>query len=284
MENRILILGANGFLGNALYKELLPYFDVYGTYFSTNAFFEQNQVFFHYDAEKDDVEFILNEVRPHIIISALRGNHSALYALHQQLFTYVSVTPFCKLIFLSSVRVFDGIKKFPAYENNKTLASTSSGKHKIAIEKLISTLSSKKYTILRLPMVLGVNSPSIISLKESIKNKCRFEVFPNLVLNTTTDTKLSQQIHYIINQNRFGVFHLGSTDLIHHSDLFLEIAEKLGGNLPIFTNTFTSNKDLFLAVLSKENQLPSQHQITVNEVINEVTCNDSLTTLKEKLI
>jgi dTDP-4-dehydrorhamnose reductase len=133
-------------------------------------------------------------------------------------------------------------------------------------------------------MVLGVNAPRVILLKESIKNKCKFEVFPNLVINITSDTKLSQQIHYIINQNKFGIFHLGSTDLVHHSDLFLEIAEKLGGNLPIFTNTFTSNEDHFLAVLPKENKLPLQHQITVNEVIKEITCNESLITLKEKLI
>ncbi|HPE83401.1 MAG TPA: dTDP-4-dehydrorhamnose reductase, partial [Aequorivita sp.] len=32
MGNRILILGGSGFLGNALYKELLSYFDVHCTY------------------------------------------------------------------------------------------------------------------------------------------------------------------------------------------------------------------------------------------------------------
>ena len=33
-KHRIFILGASGFLGYAIYKELAPYFKTYGTYFS----------------------------------------------------------------------------------------------------------------------------------------------------------------------------------------------------------------------------------------------------------
>jgi len=283
MGNRVLILGGSGFVGNAIYKELLPYFDVYGTYFSPDAFFEQNQVFYPFDLENDDVNVILNEVRPHVIISALRGNPEAIYAMHRMLFEYCTVMPHCRLLYISSVRVFDGYKKFPAYEKDKTLATTTSGKHKIAIEKLLAGLPSQQYAILRLPLVLGVNAPLLLQLKACIKNRTHFEVFPNLVINTITETKLSQQIHYIINQNKYGIFHLGSTDLVHHSDLFQEISEKLGGNIPVFTNTFTSNEDYFLAVLPKGNRLPEQYQTSINEVINEITCNESLTTLKQKL-
>ncbi len=283
MGNRILILGGSGFVGNAVYKELLPYFDAYATYFSPDSFFDQNQVFYPFDVEKDDINTILNEVRPHVIISAIRGNAEAIYEMHRQLFDYCMVMPHCRILFISSVRVFDGFKKFPAYEKDKTLATSTSGKHKIAIEKLLAGLPLQQYGILRLPIVLGVNSPLLQQLKESIKNKTHFEVFPNLVINTITETKLSQQIHYIINQNKYGIFHLGSTDLIHHSDLFQEITEKLGGNTPVFTHTFTSNEDFFLAVLPKDNKLAEQYQITVQEVINEITCNESLTTLKEKL-
>ena len=45
---RILILGASGFLGNAIYKELLSYFDVSGTYYSSGDQFDDNQVFHQY--------------------------------------------------------------------------------------------------------------------------------------------------------------------------------------------------------------------------------------------
>ena len=37
-KNTILILGASGFIGNVLYKELLSYFDVYGTYCQNTDF------------------------------------------------------------------------------------------------------------------------------------------------------------------------------------------------------------------------------------------------------
>ncbi len=64
MGRRILILGASGFIGNALYKELLSYFDVYGTYFRPNDFYEENQVFYRFDASKDDVDDILTRYSP----------------------------------------------------------------------------------------------------------------------------------------------------------------------------------------------------------------------------
>ncbi len=71
---RILILGASGFIGNAIYKELCSYFRTYGTYNTNSKDFEKNQHFFQYNVEEDDVFEILNAIKPTIIISALRGN------------------------------------------------------------------------------------------------------------------------------------------------------------------------------------------------------------------
>ena len=62
--NRILILGASGFIGNTLYKELLPYYDVYGTYFTANDFLQENQVMHHFDVTKDDIDELLNSIQP----------------------------------------------------------------------------------------------------------------------------------------------------------------------------------------------------------------------------
>ena len=55
MANKILILGASGYIGNALYKELTPYFDVYGTYLSSTPTLAQNQVMYPYDVTKDSL-------------------------------------------------------------------------------------------------------------------------------------------------------------------------------------------------------------------------------------
>ncbi|NNK75957.1 MAG: NAD-dependent epimerase/dehydratase family protein, partial [Maribacter sp.] len=105
-SKKILILGASGFIGNALYKELCSYFDTYGTYNSARRSFEDNQQFFKYDMEEDDIFQLLRKIKPQIIISALRGNFASQIIAHQHLIEYISEND-CKLVFISSANVFD---------------------------------------------------------------------------------------------------------------------------------------------------------------------------------
>ena len=56
---RILILGASGFIGHAIYKELCNYYDTYGTYCSARRSFEHNHQFYRYDMHEDDVYRLL---------------------------------------------------------------------------------------------------------------------------------------------------------------------------------------------------------------------------------
>lgn len=284
MGKRILILGASGFVGNLLYKELLSYFDVYGTYFRPNTFFEQNEVFFKYDAANDDVESLLNTIKPNVIISCLKGNFSDLLKVHKQLMAYTMVTSHCRLVFISNALVFDGAMDFPANETDKPLPLSQEGKQAVAIEKIVRELPEKKYAILRTAMILGVNAPIIKQLKEAIKNKTTFEVFSDLVINIASESRFSQLVHYFINQKKQGTFHIGSTNLIHHNDLFEEITEKLGAKKPIFKHIYESNKDRFLAVLPNKEVDLKEHQFTVNEVIDEITLNEGILTLKTTLL
>ncbi len=68
-KKRIIILGASGFIGNAIYKELCSYFNTFGSYYTQTNFYKKNQQFFHYDHEKDDIYEILEAFKPNIIIS-----------------------------------------------------------------------------------------------------------------------------------------------------------------------------------------------------------------------
>ena len=63
---KILILGASGFIGNALYKELNSYYNTFGTYFTKKGF-GQNHHFFHFDMEEGGLERIIKEVKPKLI-------------------------------------------------------------------------------------------------------------------------------------------------------------------------------------------------------------------------
>ncbi|WP_309730556.1 sugar nucleotide-binding protein [Mesonia maritima] len=264
------MLGGSGFLGNALYKELLPYFNVHGTYFSQDSLFEKNHHFHCWDFETENIEILLENFKPDIVISCIRGNFEAQLIAHFECIHYV-MKENKKIIFLSSTNVFDAFTNFPSYEYDKTLSISVYGRFKIKIENALLRLPNHNYVIARLPMIFGANSPRVEEIKKLHQVNEPIEVFPNVVINATSVSHFTQQIHYIINRNLNGVFHLGSNDLIHHSDLIFEICEMLEIDDPLFKNVFDSNNDRFLAVLPRDNRLPKNLQLSIQDVVKSTT-------------
>ena len=264
---KILILGGSGFIGNAIYKELCNYFDTYATYCSSGRSFEENKQFIRYDMLEDDIYQLLEQIRPQIIISALRGNFGAQIQAHQHMAEYL-IKNDCRLYFLSSANVFDAYSKYPSYEQDKTLSESVYGRLKIRIENMLLRLPKSKMAILRIPMVFGNSSPRVKEMKKFIWNNEPIEVFPNLIVNVTSISKLTQQIHYLINRNKIGIYHLGSYDLVHHEDFIKDILERIGSFNPIFKRVFTTNEERYLAVLPKDNKLPKNLRISCQEIID----------------
>ncbi|WP_296316523.1 sugar nucleotide-binding protein [Winogradskyella sp. UBA3174] len=268
-KHRVLILGASGYIGNAIYKELSPYFRTFGTYNTPKKEFESNKQFFQYNVEQDDVYEVLEVCKPSIIISALRGDFNAQTIAHQHIAEYALAFG-SKIIFLSSANAFDAYSQYPSYELDKTLSHSVYGHFKIKIENMLLRLPKKQAAILRLPMVFGPNCPRIQEIKQLISDKESVEIFPNLIMNVTLDKKITQQIHYIINRDKSGVFHLGSTDLVHHDEFIKDIVTSITEGEVLLKHVFTTNEDRYLAVLPKFNKLPKHLQITSEKVLEEL--------------
>ena len=266
---RILILGASGFIGNALYKELNSYYDTFGTYFTKKGF-GNNHHFYHFDVEEGGLEEIIKQVKPKLIISTLRGPFEALIETHQFLIDLIEKSN-CRLLFLSSANAFDTFEHFPSYEYDKTLSESVYGRFKIKIENDLLRLPTAKYVLARVPMIFGNNSPRIFELDQAIENDIPIEVFPNTIINVNNDIRLSQQIHYIINQQLTGIYHLGSTDLIHHFDFIKLLIQRRYHKKAVFKQVFTTNQMRYLAVLAKENKLPSNLLFSYSEVLDDLT-------------
>ena len=133
---------------------------------------------------------------------------------------------------------------------------------------MLLRLPKSKMAILRIPMVFGNSSPRVKEMKKFIWNNEPIEVFPNLIVNVTSISKLTQQIHYLINRNKIGIYHLGSYDLVHHEDFIKDILERIGSFNPIFKRVFTTNEERYLAVLPKDNKLPKNLRISCQEIID----------------
>lgn len=264
-KKKIVILGGSGFIGGSLYKELSPYYDTRASYCHTTQR-ESNQHFFQYDMRDDDIVAHLEHYKPDIIISALRGEFAAQVQAHIHLIEYVQANP-VRLIFMSSANVFDAYSKFPSYELDKTLSMSIYGRLKIKIENALLRLPPEKTAILRLPMVFGKGSPRVKEIKQALHEKEPIEVFPNLIVNVTHDDRLSQQVHYIINRDLSGIFHLGSKDLVLHEEFIKDLIQKLGNYHPRLKRVFTTNDDRYLAALPKFNPLPDYLQAEVQDVV-----------------
>ncbi|GGZ50175.1 hypothetical protein GCM10008088_09620 [Mesonia mobilis] len=241
---------------------------MHATYRTENDFFDKNRKFHQWDAETESLEILLKTLKPDLIISAMRGEFEAQIYAHFEAINYI-LTHDTKLIFLSSANVFDAFTNYPSYEYDKTLSLSVYGKFKIKIENALLRLPNEKYVIARLPMVYGAKSPRIEELKILHDLHEAIEVFPNVVTNATSISKFTQQLHYIINRDLQGVFHLGSTDLVHHIDLIDEICKQLQLENPLFKSVYDSNEDRFLALLPKDNLLPKNLQITIQDVVKD---------------
>lgn len=266
---RILILGASGFIGRALYKELNSYYDTFGTYFNTRGY-NDNRHFFQFDVNRVGLETIINEVKPKLIISALRGPFESLIETHKILIGLIKRSD-CRLVFLSSANVFDAFEHFPSYEYDKTLSESIYGRFKIGIENDLMRLPASKYVLARLPMVFGNQCPRMDELDLSVRKNQAIEVFPNTIINVNNDVKLSQQIHFIINQKLTGIFHLGSIDLINHYEFIKNLTARRYLKKPVFKQVYSTNQMQYLAVLTKENKLPLNLNFSYTEVLEDLT-------------
>ncbi len=267
-KQRILILGVSGFLGHHLYRELNPYFDVFGSYKTPTAHLEKHHQFFEWDASEEVPDHFLNQIKPDVIISAFRANTSVVVDTHFSLIRYITNYQ-KKLIFISSSNVFDAFSNFPSYEYDKTLSVSAYGKFQIKIENALLRLPNHLYNIVRLPMIFGHDSPRLKEIKLLHELNEAIEVFDNVVINATSHDKFCQQLHYIINRKLEGVFRLGSNDVMHHREIIEEICTKIGIAEPLLKHVFDSNDDRFIAVLPKENKLPLHYQFTISEVIDD---------------
>ncbi|MGB3591895.1 MAG: sugar nucleotide-binding protein [Nonlabens sp.] len=265
--NRILILGGSGFIGQALYKELGAFYNVHATYRTALSQLDKNKQFHLFDMELEEVDVLLNNLKPKFIISAVRGNPHAQVHMHDRLIAWIKQND-ARIVFLSTANVFDRFTNFPSYEHDKTLSESRYGRLKIKIENVLLRLPPSKFVICRIPMIFGAGSPRIIELKNQLEQEAVIEVFPNVVINANHIFKLVQQLHYIINRRRRGIFHLGSSNLIHHDDLIKDIALELGYDTPRIKNVFDSNEDRQLSLLPRDNMLPKHLQLTIEDVVS----------------
>ena len=264
---KVLIFGGSGYLGNTIFKELNPFYDVYSTYFN-NISFRKNKRFFYFDLNNDFIS-IVKKVNPTHIISSLKGDFNNQITFHKRLINYCDDKK-VKLLFISSSNVFDTFTNYPNYENDKTFSDSIFGRFKINIENKILRMKSKKWVILRSPMIFDKDSPRIKDIIVKSKDSIAIEIFPNLIVNINSVKKFAKQIHYIISRDINGIIHHGSKDLINHDEYIFSIIKKLNLKNINYKYIYTTNENRYLALFSNHNIFPNHLQFSYDEVLRDI--------------
>jgi len=264
---KVLILGISGLVGKALLRELEDNYDVYGTY-NTRKLDKHRDKIFKLDLNDSNcIKQILDNIKPNIIISCLRGDFD------KQLDTHIVVAEYCKnndskMYFCSTANVFDNDPSKGHYEGNPTNPQSDYGKYKVSCEVELKRILSEDVVIFRLPMILGKDSPRFNTWMDSLNKGLELEVYSNLYMTSITDVMLAKQIHYIIKNDLKGIFHLATDDIINQVDFISYLSEKLGYNNVKLRKMEAGEGKYYLAVISNRTDLPKELRMSNEDVIS----------------
>lgn len=250
----VLVLGASGTVGSKIFKQLSCEEDikVTGTYYSTIPEDISSMVCFSVESP-NDILSVLEQVQPDIVISSLRGDFEKQLAVHRNIAEYL-VANNGKMIFLSTANVFDGSCDQPHYETDMRISDSEYGRFKIRCEDLLRDHMGDRAVVLRLPFVWGIDSPRLQAVRAGCE-KGILEVYTKFFSNHTSDMQIVQTIQWIIKEDKEGIFHVGTSDVINYQDFIERLIAATDMKKPAFV---LQKHPGVMAALSKRNDIPDQ--------------------------
>lgn len=251
MKN-ILILGASGTIGSALFKQLSCRKDykVVGTYFSSLQ--EDHSSMMRFCLENpDDINSVLKYVQPDIVISSIRGDFEKQLIAHEITAKYLTKNN-GRLLYISTANVFDGSCDKPHFETDSPISDSDYGKFKIECEELLTNQMGDRAVLLRIPFVWGKNSPRIQALKAGC-DIGKLDIYADFFSNHVSDMQIVDFIQWIIDKEKGGIFHIGTSDVISYQSFIERLISTMELKKPEFVSKESSG---IMAVLSNRKDVP----------------------------
>ena len=270
MIKNILILGASGTVGSVVFKQLSrdENLKIFGTYFS--AMQENTSSLTRFSVEfPNDICSILKQVRPDIVISSLRGDFDKQLITHENVAKYLMANS-GRLVYLSTANVFDGSWNQPHYEDDARISDSDYGQFKIQCEDLLRNRMGDRAILLRLPFVWGISSPRL----QEVKAGCeigQLRVYTDFFSNHVSDIQIAQTIQWIINENKDGIFHIGTSDVISYQCFIEQLITAMDMKRPEFVSQKNPG---VMAVLSNRKDIPDELRWNSKKLI-QYLCNNS---------
>lgn len=256
---KILITGANGFLGYYLVEQLLVKgFTVIATGkggcrlpFSTNEGFQYLEMDF---TDPYSVHDIFEKIKPDVVVHAGAMNRPDECEQNQMLTYLVNVEGTVQLlinaaenksffVFISSDFVFDG-EKGKYKEEDKPNPVNYYGRTKLEAEEAVKEYEYD-WTIVRTPLIYGKNHSGRKSFPELIKEKLEkgeeYRVVDDQLRTPTYVDDLAKSVAAIIIKRTTGIFHISGKDVLTPYGLAIKTAEYLGLNSSLIKRVTATN-------------------------------------------
>jgi dTDP-4-dehydrorhamnose reductase len=269
MVKRILVLGGSGFIGKSIMKELDSDHEILGTYYN-NPNSEFKEKMFKFDVNDiTSVKYILKKSDADIVVSCLRGDYDKQLKFHIEAAKYLKKTS-KKMLFCSSANVFDKNPTKAYYEDDPTIAGSEYGIYKETCEKEMKQILEDDLIIARLPMIFGKESPRIKALKKALENDKGVYLYENLYASVNTNERIAKQIRFIIEEEKQGVFHLASEDVINHLEFYKDIVREMGYSKFKFGRKKFKIDKYYLAILANRTDLSDDFEFSSRDVIKDI--------------
>lgn len=234
---RILILGASGYLGSSIWRDLAKRNVVDGTYSSRERSGLQRLNVVNC---KEVLRFI-GDKKPEVIVNC--AGISSLFKVDPSLGRLVNIEGTrnvilgaklvgASLVHISSTAVFDG-QEGPFAEEDEPKSSSEFGITKIEGEKILQS-SNVKYCIIRPSLVLG-NSPYGMERKDygkilvAIATGQAMELDDNWKFAPSWNRHVSNVINWwMVNQDRVNLLHVVASETITKLQFAKMLCKKLG--------------------------------------------------------
>lgn len=228
---KILITGANGFVGKSLTVLLQEKgYDVTPIGFGEHC----NTMAASPDLTNFQAAFSFIKIHRPSIVLHLAGlkdvflcernkilSHSLNLILSENIAKICSLIP-SKLIFISSDYVFDG-ENGPFNETSIPRPSTQYGIDKLKAEQYIQQ-NQKHYAILRTSGIFGMKTDFVSTVIEQVSAGEPFSAYKNLINTPTFINEFADMLHIIIKNDLTGIFHCSGIEAVSRFDFSKIIA------------------------------------------------------------
>ena len=265
MERKVLLLGGNGLVGQAVAEALGDNYQIIPT---AGHHDPENGYRLTVEEPNKLVEILIRE-EPDIVISSIEGNYQAQISFHKALANWLAEKK-KRLLYMSTANVFDGNLSQPWSEDDSPMSKSDYGSFKRNCEAMLDQLLGNQLIIFRLAAVWSFDCPRIQQLKLHSQNREPHYTYPNYMINVTLAKQIGEYVKYVLDHNLHGIFHVGTTDMIDYFSFEKMVCKALDIEFPQFVTEEAPEK-VFFAALPSRKEIPADLQMMVSDVLSALT-------------